>query len=142
MNFAKVFVQISVGVWLGIGEVNLVIVMLKSVSESESIVASLEVCDLVLIFLVIVLEIAQVFSPSCPSLLKLEILLACTVAGPSFLDPLLSLFGVNEDFHSLVVETFGLDHVKHIELDFHSFFNIGNSEKEPLSMSFRVNIIL
>ena len=92
MNLTKVFIQVSVGVWLGIREVYLVIVVLEGVSEGESIVASLEVSHLVLVFLVVVLEIAQVFSSSCPSLLKLEVLLARTVAGSSFLDPLLSLF--------------------------------------------------
>ena len=114
----------------------MVIVVLESMSEGESVVASLEIGHLVLVFLVIVLEVAEVLSASSPPLLELEVLLACTVAGSSFLYPVLSLFRVNEHFHSLVIKTFGFYHIKHIELHFHSFFNISNSEKEPLSVPF------
>ena len=91
LNFTKIFIQICVSVWLGVGEIHLVIVVLKSVSEGEGVVASLEIGHLVLVFFVVVLEVAQVLSASSPSLLELEVFLASAVTRSSFLDPLLSL---------------------------------------------------
>ena len=58
LNFTKIFIQVCVGVWLGVGEIHLIIVMLKSVSEGEGVVASLEIGHLVLVFFVVVLEVA------------------------------------------------------------------------------------
>lgn len=111
-------------------------------SESKCLVASLEIGLLRLVLLIVVLEVAKVFSTSNPSFLELLVLFGGLTRLFSFLDPFLSLLGVHEHFHSFVVKTFAFYHIKHIKLNFETFFDICNSEEEPLGMSFRVDIVL
>lgn len=142
LDLTEVLIQVRVSVWLRIGEVDLVIIMFKSMGESEGVVASLKVSHLVRVLFVVILEIAQVLTTSCPTLLEFEFLLAGTVTISSLLDPFLPFLRVDKNFHALVVETLSFDHVEHIELYSHSLLDVGNSEEEPLSVAFRVDIVL
>lgn len=102
--------------------------MLKSVSECECVVASLEVR--LVLSSVVVLVVAHILSSSRPALVFV------------FLCKLLRSLRVAENFHAFVVETLRLDHVKQVELNFSSFLNVGHSEVEPLCMSFGVDVVL
>lgn len=58
LDLTEVLIQVRVSVWLRIGEVDLVIIMFKSMGESEGVVASLKVSHLVRVLFVVILEIA------------------------------------------------------------------------------------
>ena len=75
MDITEIFGQVGVGVRLGIGEVNLIVITVESVSESEGVVASLEVCLLRLILSVVVRIVREVLTTSVPSFLALFLLL-------------------------------------------------------------------
>ena len=76
LDITEIFSQISICVRLRVSEVNLIIVTLKGMSESEGIVASLVVCLLRLVFPVIVLEVREVLASSIPSFLAFVLLLS------------------------------------------------------------------
>lgn len=58
MYFTKVLGEIRISVRLRVCEVNLVVIVLKSVGECERVIAPLVVCLLGLVFPVVVLEVA------------------------------------------------------------------------------------
>ena len=76
---------------------------------------------------IVILIIAHVFSSSAPAHF-----VRLSIQNGLFL----LLLGVDQNFHSLIIKTFGFDHIKHVEFDFESFPDIAYSEEEPLRMAF------
>lgn len=105
--------------------------MFKSVRERKSIVVSLKV-DLMLSSIVILI-IAHVFSSSVPAQF-----IRLSLQNGLFL----LLLWVDQNFHSLIIKTFGFDHIKHVEFYLESLLDIAYPEEEPLSMAFWVYVIL
>jgi hypothetical protein len=91
LDLAQVVVEVGVGVGLRVGKVDDIVVELEGVSEGEGVVATLEVGELRRVLLVVVLEVAQVFTTTIPTLLELTLLLAGGVGKTLLLHPVLAL---------------------------------------------------
>ena len=129
------FREISITVWLRVSKIHDVIVIFKSVRKRKGEIAAL-ITRLVLSS-VVVLVVAKIITASIPALNRNLIFYFFEIEGA-----ILSFIGVNQNLHAVVIQTLVLDHIEHVELDFESFLNIGNSVEEPLSVTFRIDIIL
>lgn len=70
LNFAKVIRQVCVSVWLRVRKKYLVVVKFKCMREGERVVVSLEVCDVLL--LIVVLIVADIIAASVPASLCVD----------------------------------------------------------------------
>ena len=129
------FREISITVWLRVSKIHDVIVIFKSVRKRKGEIAAL-ITRLVLSS-VVVLVVAKIITASIPALNRNLIFYFFEIEGA-----ILSFIGINQNLHAVVIQTLVLDHIEHVELDFESFLNIGNSVEEPLSVTFRIDIIL
>ena len=123
-NFPQVIYQVAVRVWKWISEVNWIIIMFKFIRESESMVTALIVSHM---FTTIII-------------LKVWYIITSTI--PAFLVLIEGLLRHNHNFHTVIVKTFWFKEIKKIKFHFLVFPGISYSKVKPLSMPFRVDIIL
>ena len=98
--------------------------MVKPVRVCECVVASLVVCHV--LSSIVVLIVRDILTSSVPSLtFWLKVFLR-----------------VNKDFHSFIVETSRFNKVKEVKFDPHASSSVLHLEVKPLSVPFRVYIIL
>ena len=142
LDHTKVVQQIRIGVWLRISKVNWIVIVLERVSKCESVIASLKIGLLILILLIVVLKVRKILTTTIPPFFNCFVLLRCRARLFDLFRVLLLLFWINKDLHALIVKTFWLDHIEHIEFDFHAFLAVGDSIVEPLGMTFRIDIVL
>jgi hypothetical protein len=124
-DLAQIILQICIRVGVAIREVNGVIGMLKIVGKCVRIVKALISAFLVVTFTNLVLVVRNFGPSSMPA----DILRCC------------NFLAIDENFHTLIIKGIWFAQVQHIEADFCSF-RIIYPEKEPLSMSACINVIL
>ena len=72
--------------------------------------------------------------PFCPPKIFFVFFKCLIVIFNQLLRILLFFNRVHQNFHSIIIKTFILYHIQHIEFDFKPLFRIINSEIKPLSM--------
>ena len=105
-------------------EIDRIICLLKSVRESQSVIASAETVTL-----------------TFETVLMVANVLADTMPGELF-GAVSGYLGEAEHAHAVVVERVGLGKVKDVELYLVILASISHSEEEPLSVAVCVDIIL
>jgi hypothetical protein len=106
--------------------------VLKGVSKCECEITPLEI--VIVVFFVMILEVSKILTSSNPPKIFFVFFKCLIVIFNQLLRILLFFNRVHQNFHSIIIKTFILYHIQHIEFDFKPLFRIINSEIKPLSM--------
>ena len=122
----KIFTKIRIGIWETMSKINLVIIIVESMGECESIV----------------FFIWETISSSLVFYMVLKVFDICANSMPAKIFRLWKTLAIRQDSHTLIIQAVGFRKIYYVKSNFLPFFGIWNTEKIPLCMYISVNIVL